>query len=84
MAEYWQTLAPLPQTALDTIRDGAYYTLLIQDKLRVLSFNSDYGYIGIVRSGGVYAYSQELITSEVPDTVNGRMFNPELCNTQID
>ena len=43
MADYWKQLAPLPQSALDTIADGAYYTTLIQDKLRVLSFNSDYG-----------------------------------------
>ena len=45
MAEYWQTLVPLPQSALETIRDGAYYTLLLQDKLRLLSFNSDYGWV---------------------------------------
>ena len=43
MADYWQKLVPLPQSALDTIADGAYYTTLIEDKLRVLSFNSDYG-----------------------------------------
>ena len=43
MAEYWEALVPLPQSALDTIADGAYYSLLVRDKLRVLSFNSDYG-----------------------------------------
>ena len=46
MAGYWEKLVPLPQTALDTIADGAYYTTLVQDKLRVLSFNSDYGWVG--------------------------------------
>lgn len=43
MAQYWQSLVPLPQSALDTISDGAYYTLLIEDNLRLVSFNSDYG-----------------------------------------
>ena len=43
MAQYWESLVPLPQSALDTIEDGGYYTLLIREKLRLLSFNSDYG-----------------------------------------
>ena len=43
MAQYWQSLVPLPQSALDTIADGGYYTLLISERLRLLSFNSDYG-----------------------------------------
>ena len=43
MANYWSDLIPLPQSAIDTIIDGAYYTILVQDKLRILSFNSDYG-----------------------------------------
>jgi sphingomyelin phosphodiesterase len=44
LAQYWQSLVPLPQSALDTISDGAYYTILIQDRLRLISFNSNYGY----------------------------------------
>ena len=48
MAAYWQELVPLPQSAVETITDGAYYTTLIQDKLRVLSFNSDYGYNSVL------------------------------------
>ena len=44
LAQYWQSLVPLPQSALDTIAEGGYYTVLIQDRLRLLAFNSDYGY----------------------------------------
>ena len=43
LAQYWSDVVPLPQSALDTISEGGYYTLLIRDKLRLLSFNSDYG-----------------------------------------
>jgi sphingomyelin phosphodiesterase len=44
MAEYWQRGATLPQSAVETIAEGGYYTLLISDGLRLVSFNSDYGY----------------------------------------
>jgi sphingomyelin phosphodiesterase len=44
MAGYWQRLAPLPPAALETIANGAYYTTLVQEGLRIISFNSDYGY----------------------------------------
>ena len=43
LAQYWQQLVPLPQSALDTITDGAYYTVPIQEGLRLVSFNSNYG-----------------------------------------
>ena len=43
MAEYWQKGATLPQSAVETIAEGGYYTLLISDGLRLVSFNSDYG-----------------------------------------
>ncbi len=45
LAYKWQKWADFPQDALDTIVEGGYYNIRIMDNLRLISFNSDYGYI---------------------------------------
>ena len=49
LADYWQSWVDFPQEALDTIAQGGYYNVRITDNLRVISFNSDYGSVYIVR-----------------------------------
>lgn len=45
LADYWQTWVPnFPSSSLETIAEGGYYSMKIMDGLRLLSFNSDYGY----------------------------------------
>ncbi|XP_064390899.1 sphingomyelin phosphodiesterase A-like [Halichondria panicea] len=44
LAYKWQKWADFPQDALDTIVEGGYYNIRIMDNLRLISFNSDYGY----------------------------------------
>ncbi len=45
LAEYWQSWVPnFPSAALATIAEGGYYSMEIMEGLRLLSFNSDYGY----------------------------------------
>ena len=43
LANYWMDWADLPPEALTTIAKGAYYSTKITDKLKLISFNSDYG-----------------------------------------
>ena len=43
LANYWVDWADLPPEALTTITKGAYYSTKITDKLKLISFNSDYG-----------------------------------------
>lgn len=43
LANYWMDWADLPPEALTTITKGAYYSTKITDKLKLISFNSDYG-----------------------------------------
>ncbi len=45
LADKWQKWVDFPQEALDTIAEGSYYNIQITDKLRLISFNSDYGYV---------------------------------------
>ena len=43
LANYWMDWADLPPEAFTTITKGAYYSTKIVDKLKLISFNSDYG-----------------------------------------
>ena len=43
LAEFWQQWVKLPSSALQTIRDGGYYTMLIRPGLRLMSVNTDFG-----------------------------------------
>jgi sphingomyelin phosphodiesterase len=44
LADFWQQWVELPDSALQTIRSGGYYTMLIRPGLRLMSINTDYGY----------------------------------------
>ncbi|XP_041357725.1 sphingomyelin phosphodiesterase A-like [Gigantopelta aegis] len=43
-SEWWQLLFPIPPDQLENIQYSLYYTVLVKPGLRILSFNSDYGY----------------------------------------
>ena len=45
LARIWRSWAPFPDAALKTIGLGGYYTLMLKPKLRLISYNSDYGYV---------------------------------------
>ena len=45
LSRLWSSLAPFPASALKSIGYGGYYTLMLKPKLRLISYNSDYGYI---------------------------------------
>ena len=45
LANYWMDWADLPPEALTTIAKGAYYSTKITDNLKLISFNSDYGWV---------------------------------------
>ena len=45
LAGMWRSWAPFPDTALKTIGLGGYYTLVLKPKLRLIAYNSDYGYL---------------------------------------
>jgi sphingomyelin phosphodiesterase len=44
MAGLWNYWVALPEDALETIRAGGYYSVLIRPGLRLLSINTDFGY----------------------------------------
>ena len=44
LARMWRLWAPFPDAAIKTIGLGGYYTLMLKPKLRLVSYNSDYGY----------------------------------------
>ena len=44
LAEFWQRWVELPENALQTIRAGGFYTMLIRPGLRLMSINTDFGY----------------------------------------
>ena len=43
LAEFWQRWVELPENALQTIRAGGFYTMLIRPGLRLMSINTDFG-----------------------------------------
>ena len=45
LSRLWSPLAPFPASALKTIGHGGYYTLMLKPKLRLICYNSDYGYL---------------------------------------
>ena len=45
LSRLWSSLAPFPASALKSIGYGGYYTLMLKPKLRLIAYNSDYGYI---------------------------------------
>ena len=45
LAKLWKSWAPFPEGALETLSLGGYYTLMLKPKLRLISYNSDYGYL---------------------------------------
>ena len=43
LAKYWQKWVEFPSDALATVAKGGYYTIKIEEGLRLIAFNSDYG-----------------------------------------
>ena len=44
MITYWRTMSDFTQAEEATFRAGGYFTKLIRPGLRIVSYNSNYGY----------------------------------------
>lgn len=44
IADFWQRWVAFPENALQTVRAGGYYTMLIRPGLRLMSLNTEFGY----------------------------------------
>ena len=47
IATLWQHWVKLPDDAVMTIRSGGYYTMLIRPGLRLMSINTEFGWVGV-------------------------------------
>ena len=56
----WQELAGFGREQLETFQYAAYYTTLLQDGLRVISYNSNYGFVCTERRVSVFEVTIEV------------------------
>ncbi|KAI6654603.1 hypothetical protein LOD99_999 [Oopsacas minuta] len=45
LARMWSTWAHFPDSAIKSMGHGGYYSVIIKPKLRLIAYNSDYGYL---------------------------------------